>query len=599
MKFDGYRMELRVADRKAQLLTRRGLDWTHRFPEIAKEAEGLPDCLLDGEIVANDKDGVSDFALLQQALSLERTSGLIYYIFDVLYADGRDLTNAPLAKRKSILENFLKRHAPRAHRLHYVSHFTSPGEAMLDAACRMKLEGVISKRMDSPYRSGRSDSWIKAKCRAGQEVVIGGWWGSTKELRSLLVGAHRGGKFVYLGRVGTGFNAENSAQLLKKVLPLKRATAPFADAPPRTREVHWVEPKLVAEIEFSTFTSAGLLRQASYKGLREDKPARVIVVEPQPAAERKDDPMPRKHARISKENSEIAGLVISHPDKVLWPAAKPDPAFTKRDLAEHYAAFAKRILPHVVGRPISMVRAPDGIDGQKFFQRHAHKQGIKSVPMKVKGEPEPYIAICDEEGLVSLAQAAVLEIHPWGSKKNEPDVPERIIIDLDPAPDVDFDTVIEAAKEMGARFRAAGLEPFVKTTGGKGLHVVAAVKGSSRNPPIWKQVKDFAHLIALQMTHDSPDAYTTTVAKKARTGKIFLDYLRNDRTSTAVAPWSPRARPHAPIATPLTWQQLRKGLDPLSFTLRTASALLKRADPWVDLHKSARSLEQALRKLDK
>ena len=591
MKFDGYRMEMRVAGGRAQLLTRRGLDWTHRFPEIAKEGESLPDCLLDGEIVAVNKDGVSDFALLQQALSEERTSHLIYYIFDALHADGRELANAPLSERKTVLEKFLKRHAPRAHRLHYVSHFSSPGEAMLDAACRMKLEGVISKRLGAPYRSGRGEGWVKAKCRAGQEVVIGGWWGSAKQLRSLLVGAHRGGKFVYLGRVGTGFNTQNSAQLLKKLWPLKRDTAPFADAPPRTREVHWVEPKLAAEIEFSTFTSAGLLRQSSYKGLREDKPARAIVVEPQPAAERKDNSMPKS------KNNEIAGQIISHPDKILWPAAKPDPAFTKRDLAEHYEAFAERILLHVAGRPISMVRAPDGIDGQKFFQRHANKQGIKSVPVKVKGEPEPYIAISDEEGLVSLAQAAVLEIHPWGSKKNEPEIPERIIIDLDPAPDVDFDAVIEAAKEMGERFRACGLEPFVKTTGGKGLHVVAAVKGSARNPPNWKQVKDFAHLIVLQMAHDNPHLYTTTVAKKARGGKIFLDYLRNDRTSTAVAPWSPRARAHAPIATPLAWRQLRKGLDPLAFTLRTAHTLLKRADPWADLHKSARSLDAALRKL--
>ncbi len=585
-------MELRVSGGQAQLLTRRGLDWTERFPEIAKDGAGLPDCLLDGEIVALDKDGVSDFALLQQALSAQRTNALIYYIFDALYADGRDLANAPLSERKSVLEKFLRRHAPRAHRLRYVTHFHSPGEAMLDAACRMKLEGVISKRRDAPYRSGRGDAWVKAKCRAGQEVVIGGWWGSQRQLRSLLVGAHRNGEFVYLGRVGTGFNAQNSARLLRKLLPLRRARTPFADAPARTREVHWVAPKLVAEIEFSTFTSAGLLRQASFKGLREDKPPRAVVAEPQPAAERKDDPMPRK------KRNDIAGIVISHPDKILWPAAKPDPAFTKRDLAQHYEAFAKRILPHIAGRPISMVRAPDGIGGQTFFQRHANRQGIKAVPVKVKGEAEPYIAIGDAQGLVSLAQAAVLEIHPWGSKKNDPDIPERIIIDLDPAPDVAFDAVIEAAKEMGARLRAAGLEPFVKTTGGKGLHVVAAVKGSARNPATWKQVKDFAHLVALQMAKDNPAAYTTTAAKKARAGKIFLDYLRNDRTSTAVAPWSPRARPHAPIATPLTWRQLRKGLDPLSFTLRTAHTLLKRADPWADLQHSARSLEGALRKLN-
>ncbi len=291
-------------------------------------------------------------------------------------------------------------------------------------------------------------------------------------------------------------------------------------------------------------------------------------------------------------------IALSHPEKILWPAAAPDPAFTKRDLAAHYEAFAARILPHIAGRPISLVRAPDGINGAKFFQRHAGKQAIKSRPIKIKGEVKPYLAIDDVEGLMRLAQADVLEIHPWGSKKNAPDVPERIIIDLDPAPGLDFDAVIAAAKEMGERLRAVGLEPFVKTTGGKGLHVVAAVKGG-RKALGWNAVKEFSHLICVQMERDNPRVYTTAMAKRARSGKIFLDYLRNDRTATAVAPWSPRARPHAPVATPLEWKQLRKGLDPLSFTLRTAHGLLKRADPWADLAASARGLEAARKKLER
>jgi bifunctional non-homologous end joining protein LigD len=598
VKFDGYRMQMREERGRVQLLTRRGLDWTHRFAEIAQEGAALPDCLLDGEICALNKEGVSDFAGLQQALSEEKTGGLIYFIFDVLYADGSTLLNEPLSRRKEILQALLKRHVPHAKRLRFVPHFTSAGEAMMSAACRMHLEGVISKRLDAPYRSGRGDAWTKAKCRAGQEVVIGAWWGDGEKLRSLLVGAYRGGKLIYMGRVGTGFNAQTSQALLDKLKPLKRATSPFEgpDAPPRTREVNWVEPKLVAEVEFGTFTSAGLLRQASYKGLREDKSARSVVIEAQPAAQIIEEAMPRK-TKISKEHSEIAGIVITHPDKELWPAAKPDPAFTKLDLAQHYEAFADRILLHIAGRPISMVRAPDGIDGQKFFQRHANKQGIKARPIKAKGEPEPYVAIDDLEGLISLAQAAVLELHPWGAKKNEPDVPERVIIDLDSGPDVEFETVIATAKELRQRFKDCGLEPFVKTTGGKGLHVIAAIKGSPRKPAEWPDVKDFAHRLCLQMEKDNPSAYTTNMAKKMRHGKIFLDYLRNDRTSTAVAPWSPRARAHAPIATPLNWPQVKKGLDPLAFTLRTASALLKRADPWADLHKSASSLETARKKL--
>jgi bifunctional non-homologous end joining protein LigD len=331
--------------------------------------------------------------------------------------------------------------------------------------------------------------------------------------------------------------------------------------------------------------------------LREDKLARSVVPEAQPAAKiEKDETMPRKPAAKSGA-LEIDGITISHPDKVLWPAAKPDPAFTKRDLARHYEAFADRILLHVAGRPVSMVRAPDGIDGPKFFQRHANQQGIKARPIKVKGEKEPYLAIDSEEGLISMAQAAVLELHPWGAKKDEPDVPERVIFDLDPASDVSFESVIAGAKEFRERLEALGLTAFVKTTGGKGLHVTTAIKGTPREPATWPDVKDFAKNVCLQMAADSPDAYTVTLAKKARTGKIFLDYLRNDRTSTAVAPWSPRARPHAPVATPLEWAQIRKGLDPLAFTLRTAPALLKRADPWAALHKSAGSLAAARKKL--
>ncbi len=310
--------------------------------------------------------------------------------------------------------------------------------------------------------------------------------------------------------------------------------------------------------------------------------------------------MPRKkQLKTSKQDREIAGVVITHADKVLWPAAKPDPAFTKTDLAEHYEAFADRILLHIAGRPLSMVRAPDGINGAKFFQRHANRQAIKSRPIEMPGEPEPYIAIDDEEGLITLAQAAVLELHPWGSKKNEPDVPERVIFDFDPAPEVSFDRVIDAAKEMRARLIDLGLEPFVKTTGGKGLHVIAAIRGDAKKPATWAEVKDFAHCVARAAESDNPKAYTTAIAKKARTGKIFIDYLRNDRASTAVAPWSPRARPHAPIATPLTWTQLKSGLDPLAFTLRTIHALLKRADPWKDLHKSAGSFDAARKKLAK
>ncbi len=604
IKFDGYRVQMRVEDRKARLLTRNGLDWTTRFPEIARDGDALPDCLIDGEICALDANGVADFGALQQALSEAATSGLVFFVFDALYADGRDLRELGLRDRKAVLTDLLDLHAKRSKRLRFVEHFGSSGESVLNAACRLGLEGVISKRLDAPYHSGRSDSWTKSKCRAGQEVVIGGWWGNQTTLRSLLVGAFRDGRFIYLGRVGTGFNPATSRALLSKLKPLQVAKSPFTGAVDRTHDVQWVKPTLVAEVEFGTITQAGLLRQASYKGLREDKPASAVVPEAQPTRatgrRSRGDKMPKRPlTKPGEPHVEIAGIVITHPDKAMWPTAKPDPAFSKLDLAKHYEAFADRILLHVAARPLSLVRAPDGIDGQKFFQRHAHQQASGARPIKVTGEAEPYLAIDDEPGLVSLAQAAVLELHPWGCQRDAPDVPERIIFDLDPAPDIDFDRVIAAAKEVRDRLKALGLEPFVKTTGGKGLHVTAAIKGTARDPATWPDVKDFAHQFCLQMVADRPDAYIATMAKKARSGKIFLDYLRNDRSSTAVAPWSPRARPHAPIATPLPWSQLRNGLDPLAFTLRTAGALLKRADPWRDLHKSATPLAAARRALEK
>jgi bifunctional non-homologous end joining protein LigD len=603
VKFDGYRLEIRIENGKARLLTRRGLDWTGRFPEIATAGNALPDCLVDGEVIALNADGVSDFSKLQAALSEKKTSSLVYFAFDLLWANGRDLRSEPLSQRKEALLEILKRQASRAHRIRYVEHFTSSGDAMLEAACRMNLEGVISKRLDAPYHSGRNDSWTKSKCRGGQEVVIGGWWGGDNELRSLLVGAHRNGKFIYLGRVGTGYNTRNTPPLLKTLRPLKRKTSPFegAQAPPRQRGVIWVEPKLVAEVEFGTITAAGLLRQASYKGLREDKPALSVVPEAQPGAkhEGRADLAKAKSGTHSKHDAEVSGIVITHPDKPLWPKSGKIRAITKLDLARYYEAAAKRILPHIEGRPISMVRAPDGIEGQQFFQRHAMKGGPKFRPMKVPGEEQPYVAIDDEEGLVSLAQAGVLEIHPWGSGKDKPLTPARIIFDLDPAPDVTFDRVIAGAKELKKRIEALGLEAFVKTTGGKGIHVVTPVKGTPAKPITWADAKAFAKALCVQMEEDEPRSYTTTISKSARGGKIFLDYLRNDKTSTAVAPWSPRARPGATISMPLEWKALRAGLDPKAFNILAAGKLLKRTDPWAKIDAAAKALAPAMKKLQR
>lgn len=601
VKFDGYRLQMRVEKGRAVLRTRKGLDWTDKFPEIAADGRELPDCIIDGEICAPTANGSADFGRLQLALSEHKTADLVFFLFDGLFAGGRDLRQLPLTERKAALEALLKK--TKSKRLRYVPHFAENGAAMLKAACKAGMEGIISKKADAPYVSGRADYWTKSKCRGGQEVVIGGWRGDQNTMRSLMVGTHKEGKFVYMGRVGTGYTASVAADLLRKLKPLRRSTPAFVN-PPRERDLNWVEPKLVAEIEYENVTSDGIFRQAAFKGLRADKPAASVVPEvPVDAPVKEKNAMANKVAKAAAKGGKgataaddvVLGVKISHPDKELWPKSGSGPAVTKRDLAHYMAAAAQRMLPHVADRPISIVRTPDGIKGETFYQRHALK-GTQAPVLAIRvpgaGEEEPFLGIDTAAALVALAQQGVTEIHPWGSKPGKPNEPERVIFDLDPAPDVPFDRVIEGAQDLRKRLTSLGFTPFVKTTGGKGLHVVIAIKGAD-----WQEAKAFAKAIAVQLADDQPDRYTTTVAKKARTGKIFVDYLRNDRTSTGVAPWSPRARDGAPIAVPITWAQVRKGLDPSRWTIHTAGPLLRKTDPWAGLAKSARALGPALKKV--
>jgi bifunctional non-homologous end joining protein LigD len=591
VKFDGYRMQARVEKGKAKLLTRKGLDWTERFPEIAAACAKLSDSISDGEICALNKEGASDFGLLQTALSDQKTSGLVYYVFDCLFTNGEDLREQGLEARKAALQKLLKPLGKSKH-VQFVPHFRESGDAMLAAACRMDLEGVISKNVNAPYMSGRGDSWTKSKCRGGQEVVIGAWRGRPGKFRSLLVGTFQNGKLVYMGRVGTGYNARTAGDLLKRLKPLARKTSPFSNAPPRLPDVNWVEPKLVGEIEFENVTSDGLFRQAAFKGLRLDKPADNVVREV-PVDEAEEKPMAKAKAKAVKGDDEVLGIRISHPDKELWPKSKLGPAVTKLDLAKYMAAAADKMLPHVKDRPSSVVRTPDGIKGDQFFQRHELKgTAAPMLAIKVKGEAQPYLGVATAEALVALAQQGVTEIHPWGSKPGDPETPERVIFDLDPAPDVKFAAVVEGAKELKKRLEKLGFKPFVKTTGGKGLHVVIAIKGAD-----WPQAKAFAKAVAVQLEADDPARYTTTIAKKARGGKIFVDYLRNDRTSTGVAPWSPRAREGATIAVPLEWKELTANLNPQKFTIPTSAKLLKKPDPWKGLAASAKPIAAAMKKL--
>ncbi|MGA0606274.1 DNA ligase D [Phenylobacterium sp. VNQ135] len=606
IKFDGYRLQLRVENGKATLKTRKGLDWTTKFKEIAADASALPEGLYDGEACALDHNGSPDFPALQAALSDGRTQNLVFFVFDALFLDGEDLRNQPLRDRKARLRAAVEGAGKTiAQRIRYVDHFETAGDAVLQSACRMSLEGIISKRIEAPYRSGRSDTWQKSKCRAGHEVVIGGWTGERGQLRSLLVGVNRDGRLVYVGRVGTGFGRDTVARVLPRLEKVASEKSPFTgpNAPKKTGDINWARPDLVAEIEFAGFTGDGNVRQGSFKGLREDKPAaeveaevpaRTELAEPEPKPAAK----PRSASKPKPGSNVVMGVVLSNPDKALWPDDGKGGVVTKLDLARYLEEVGPWMMPHIKGRPCSIIRMPDGINGdQRFFQRHAGKGSSALITeVQVFGDHKPYLQLDRIEALAAMAQIGAVEYHPWGCQPFQPEVPGRLIFDLDPDEDIPFTRVIEGALEVKARLEALGLVAFCKTTGGKGLHVVTPLK-AGKGEMDWKTAKKFAQDVCLAIAADAPDKYVVNMAKAKRKGRIFLDYLRNDRMSTAVAPLSPRGRPLAPVSFPLTWDQVKPGLDPKKWTIRTAPALLKKTKAWADYCEAERPLKDAIRKL--
>jgi bifunctional non-homologous end joining protein LigD len=665
LKLDGYRLQLRVEEGAATLKTRKGLDWTDKFSEVAKTAESLPDCMIDGEACALNERGVPDFSALQGALADEDTKKIVFFAFDVLFTEHEDLRGLPLTDRKARLKELLESQpAKTTERIRYLEHFETDGDAVLKGACEIDMEGIVSKQLAASYSSTRNGNWLKSKCRAGHEVVIGGWSSDQGMLRSLIVGVYRGKEFVPVGRVGTGFGRDKVSSLMKRLKPLASKTSPFRGKVPvpSGRNINWVKPELVAEIEFAGWTDGGNVRQAAFKGLREDKPASEVRAEKPTFLPLDESTARRAAAKSAGANSSVKrsapnkrgaastgsavskaaargtgsavskgtargkgstvseatpgkastptstarsatspgtvlGVSISKPDKELWPDAGDGKPVTKLDLAEYYEAIGEWMLPHVEGRPCSIVRAPDGIGGQRFFQRHAMPGMSKLVDLiKVSGDRQAYVAINSAEGLVAVAQTGGLELHPGGCVPGNPDIPGRLVFDLDPAPDVSFDAVIEAAIEMRDRLEAVGLESFCKTTGGKGLHVVTPLAQEKKANLDWPVAKAFAREVCRQMADDAPNKYLLSMAKNERKGRIFLDYLRNDRLSTAVAPLSPRAREGAPVSMPLQWSQVRRGLDPLKYTVRTVPGLLSKGKPWSDYDKGARSLVAAIQK---
>lgn len=605
LKLDGYRIQARKDGNKVQLLTRSGLDWTHRMKTIAAQVGELniESAVLDGEVVVLGENGTTSFADLQAAFQEGVTKPLTYFVFDLLHLNGHNVRQIELTDRKAILRRVLE---GSGEWLRLSEHIEGGGEAILKKACELRAEGIVSKRAAGTYISGRSGDWQKFKCIHEQEFVIGGFTLPSNGIHgigALLLGYYDGSRLAYAGRTGTGFTQKTHKIMRDRLDGLRQSQTPF-DKPPveARRKAIWVKPELVAQVNFATWTADNLVRQASFQGLREDKAARDVIREdagPGPrhrveksAAQRNEPSQNAAKVTPTKKPEKGSGpnapVRLTHPDKVL-----DNPSgLTKQMLADYYWAVALHMLPHVEGRPLSLVRCPEGSGKPCFFQKHTNHMlppgvGSVDVPDKKTGKPEPYITLSTQEALAGLAQMGVLEVHPWGSRNDDLEHPDRIIIDLDPDEAIAWKTLTESAAEVRKALRSLGLESFLKLTGGKGLHVVVPIAPQHD----WNELNEFAHQFVLALEQQNPSLYLTKMTKAARKDRIYLDYLRNERGATAVAPFSPRAREGAAVSLPLAWSDLKLAERPVFHVADFENWKLRLAnDPW----KSMPSVKQKL-----
>ena len=582
IKFDGYRLLGFMFGGASRLRTRNGKDWTDRFPSLIGALEILKanSAVVDMEAVVLDDQGKSNFQKLQAALGeLGNPNAIVAYVFDVLHLNGKDLTKLPLSERKEMLQNLLA-HSKEGNALRYSEHVTGQGAEMFANACRAGLEGIISKVASAPYLPGRQKSWLKIKCAQRQEFIILGYSDARtgdRALGALYLGYRKNGVVKYAGKVGTGFSMKSarelaerfSAMAVEKPLLTRAETADLSAG--EWRSIHWVKPTLLCEVAFTEWTADGHVRHPSFQGLREDKDASEVKMETPAQTVESKKPTTEKKKNASLV---VSGIAITHPDRVISETGH----ITKGELAEYHASVAPFMLPEIIRHPLSLLRCPSGIGGECFFQRNPGKglgADVKTFEFGNKGKKYEYLYIEDEKGLLEVIQMGAIELHPWGAPVDAIDYPDRMIFDLDPAPEVPFEAVKLAAQDLRQRLKRKGLDSVLKCTGGKGLHVTVPLAGKDK----WPVVKSFAGALAEEMVAAAPDAYVATMSKAKRTDRIFIDYFRNDYTATAIADYGVRARPGAPVALPIDWKELKDLKSASQFTINDVVVRLKGKRP--------------------